>query len=88
MAKLTLKWFQAKQDELMEEHMEAYFAAPSRSSYNRVTGQYAQTKSNIARATKQNLKELNDYCVAKTGKTIWVAEEDEVVNIGKTVDPE
>ena len=60
MAKLTLKWFKAKRDAIMEDHIDAYFAAPTRSSYNRVTGQYAQTKSNISRSTRANLKELND----------------------------
>ena len=87
MAKLTLKWFKAKRDAIMEDHIDAYFAAPTRSSYNRVTGQYAQTKSNISRSTRANLKELNDICFAQTGKTIWEDKEVEV-SISTPVDPE
>ena len=85
---ISLKWFIAKRDELMQEHLESYFAAPTRSSFNRVTGQYAQTKSNISRATKANLKELNAFCEAQTGKTIWQDSEEEIVDVGKPVDPE
>ncbi len=84
----TLKKFLAKRDELMEAHLDAFFKAPTRSSYNRVTGQYAQTKSNISRATRANLKELNSYCEAVTGVTIWEDAEEEIVDVGKPVDPE
>ena len=85
---VTLKWFIAKRDELMQEHLEAYFAAPTRSSFNRVTGAYAQTKSNISRATKANLRELNAYCEAQTGKTIWEDVDEKEVSVGTPVDPE
>tara|TARA_R110002020_G_scaffold33780_6_gene102659 strand:+ start:335 stop:604 length:270 start_codon:yes stop_codon:yes gene_type:complete len=83
-----LKWFMDQRDKLMSDHLEAYFAAPSKSSYNRVTGQYAQTKSNISRATKANLRELNSFCEAQTGKTIWESPDEKPVDIGTPVDPE
>ena len=84
----TLEHFMAKRDKLMEQHLDAFFKAPTQSRYNKVTGQYAETKSNISRATRANLRELNSYCEAVTGVTIWEDAAEKIVDVGNPVDPE
>ena len=84
----TLEHFMEKRDKLMEQHLDAFFKAPTQSRYNKVTGQYAETKSNISRATRANLRELNSYCEAVTGVTIWEDADEKIVDVGNPVDPE
>ena len=84
----TLVKFIEKRDKLMEDHLDAFFKAPTQSRYNKVTGQYADTKSNISRATRANLRELNSYCEAMTGVTIWENVDEKIVDVGNPVDPE
>ena len=84
----TVEDFKELRDRLIADHLEAFFRAPTRSSYNPVTRAYAQTKSNISRATRANLRELNSYCEAVTGVTIWEDAAEKIVDVGNPVDPE
>ena len=79
--------FMEKRDQLMDDHLDAFFKAPTRSSYSPITGKNAETKSNISRATRANLRELNSYCEAVTGTTIWEDADEKVVDVGNPVDP-
>jgi len=83
----TVEDFKELRDRLIADHLEAFFRAPTRSSYNPVTRAYAQTKSNISRATKQNLRELDTWCFGMLNVHIWEDADEEVVSIGKPVDP-
>ncbi len=80
---ITQQWLQEQYDALLIDFYNESKKAPMRSSYNRLTGKYAQTKNDIMKACVANIKSLNMLAEARGLEIVHDFEEEQANIPGK-----
>ena len=84
--KVTLESLKTALDEVIAKGITDYLNAPARRGYSRLAGQSIPSKNDVARATNQNCRHLNDMAVSLFGTSIFEDPDTVEVKIGTPKD--
>ena len=86
MPTVTLESLKQALHQVIANGIEQYLKAPAKRGYSRLAGQSIPSKNDVARATNQNCRYLNEMAQSLFGESIFNDPDDEVVTIGTPKD--
>ena len=86
MPTVTLASLKQALHQVIANGIEQYLKAPAKRGYSRLAGQSIPSKNDVARATNQNCRYLNDMAESMFGTSIFEDPDAVEVKIGKPVD--
>tara|TARA_B100000959_G_scaffold194177_1_gene203081 strand:+ start:205 stop:468 length:264 start_codon:yes stop_codon:yes gene_type:complete len=84
--KVTLESLKAALDKTLAKGMNDYLNAPARRGYSKIAGEQIASKNDVARATNQNCRYINEMARELFGVSIFKDPDEEVVTIGTKED--
>ena len=84
--KVTLESLKVALHEVIANGITSYLKSPAKRGYSRLAGQSIPSKNDVARATNQNCRYINDMARELFGVSIFKDPDEEVVTIGTKED--